>query len=88
MRVELLYFGVLKEQMGRAGETVELPDRTEVGALLLVLRNRTSNNQMEERVWQSLAVAVNREYAAVDLVLRDGDEVALLPPVSGGAGER
>jgi molybdopterin converting factor small subunit len=33
-------------------------------------------------------VAVNREYAAVDLVLRDGDEVALLPPVSGGAGER
>lgn len=35
-------------------------------------------------MWRSLAVAVNREYAPVDTVLREGDEVALLPPVSGG----
>ena len=35
------------------------------------------------RLWQSLAVAVNREYASLNAVLREGDEVALLPPVSG-----
>jgi hypothetical protein len=38
----------------------------------------------EERLWRSLAVAVNREYSSHGAVLRDGDEVALLPPVSGG----
>jgi len=42
------------------------------------------NNGIEARLWQSLAVAVNREYAAARVVLREGDEVALLPPVSGG----
>jgi len=36
-------------------------------------------------VWSALAVAVNREYAAASAVLHEGDEVALLPPVSGGA---
>jgi molybdopterin synthase catalytic subunit len=39
-------------------------------------------------VWSALAVAVNREYAAASAVLHEGDEVALLPPVSGGASER
>jgi molybdopterin converting factor small subunit len=38
----------------------------------------------EQRLWRSLAVAVNREYGSASIVLRDGDEVALLPPVSGG----
>lgn len=37
------------------------------------------------RMASSLAIAVNREYAAPDRVLQDGDEVALIPPVSGGA---
>jgi molybdopterin converting factor small subunit len=35
-------------------------------------------------MWDSIAVAVNQEYAKADVVLKDGDEVALLPPVSGG----
>lgn len=38
-----------------------------------------------ERLAPTLAVAVNREYAEADTVLKDGDEVALIPPVSGGA---
>jgi hypothetical protein len=54
------------------------------------MSNETSNDR-EDRLWQSLAVAVNREYCLRDAVLHDGDEVALLPPVSGGCcahGER
>jgi molybdopterin converting factor small subunit len=92
MRVRLLYFGVLRELLGGEDEVVELQAGATVGGLLGVLRERTSNNAtgdamgkgMDERVWQSLAVAVNREYAAADVALREGDEVALLPPVSGG----
>ena len=92
VQVKLLYFGVLKDLLGSAGEAVELPDGAKVMTLLRVLRQRTSNNRtsdttangMEERVWQNLAVAVNREYAGAGVLLHEGDEVALLPPVSGG----
>jgi molybdopterin converting factor subunit 1 len=82
MRVKLLYFGVLKDLFGREGETREVADGANVAALCDQLRGLTSNRI---EVWPSLAVAVNREYASVDRVLRDGDEVALLPPVSGGS---
>ena len=81
MRVNLLYFGVLKELLGTAGEPLELQEGANVSALYDHLRERTSNRE----AWPSLAVAVNREYASLDRVLRDGDEVALLPPVSGGS---
>jgi molybdopterin converting factor subunit 1 len=37
---------------------------------------------------QSTVLAVNREFARGDIVIQDGDEVALLPPVSGGAGNK
>ena len=39
----------------------------------------------EGGIWTALAVAVNQEYVGRDRVLADGDEVALLPPVSGGS---
>jgi molybdopterin synthase catalytic subunit len=39
------------------------------------------------RLTATLAVAVNREYAGPEVLLKDGDEVALIPPVSGGSGE-
>ena len=93
MRVKVLYFGILKDRFGVAEEQVELPGEGNVGELLGLLRGRTSNAAMEsgkvdgaqeERLWRSLAVAVNREYSSHGAVLRDGDEVALLPPVSGG----
>ena len=92
VRVKVLYFGVLRDLFGVSDEVAELPDEATVGELLGLLRGRTSNpstgGQADERLWRSLAVAVNREYGSSSIVLRDGDEVALLPPVSGGAGER
>ena len=91
MRVKVLYFGMLKDQFGAAEEQVDLPGEGNVGDLLGLLRGRTSNSPMseeaggaDEQLWRSLAVAVNREYASASIVLHDGDEVALLPPVSGG----
>ncbi|HEV2619829.1 MAG TPA: MoaD/ThiS family protein [Acidobacteriaceae bacterium] len=84
MRVTVLYFGMLKDLMGTTNETVVVPGDIAVRGLLEILQGRTSKSDMEERVWQGLAVAVNREYSGLDTVLREGDEVALLPPVSGG----
>ena len=88
MRVRLLTFGVLRERLCGLDETVELLEGATVGQLIEILRGRTSNDSMDkeadEGLWRSLAVAVNREYSSLAVVLRDGDEVALLPPVSGG----
>jgi molybdopterin converting factor subunit 1 len=88
MRVNLLTFGVLKDLLGGATEEVDLPEGATVADLLRILEQRTSNPSMGAKMWQSLAVAVNREYSSAAAVLRDGDEVALLPPVSGGAHAR
>jgi molybdopterin synthase catalytic subunit len=79
MQVRVLYFGVLKEVLSSNGGDVELPEGTTVAQLIEKLRKGASHP-----VWSALAVAVNREYAAASAVLHEGDEVALLPPVSGG----
>jgi hypothetical protein len=48
------------------------------------MANQIVNAQDDQQLWRSLAVAVNREYGSTSIVLQEGDEVALLPPVSGG----
>jgi molybdopterin converting factor subunit 1 len=86
MRVTVLYFGVLRDWFGVRDESIELDEGSSVGELLSLLLARTSNHAMAtEQLWRSLAVAVNREYGSLVDVLHDGDEVALLPPVSGGS---
>ncbi len=79
MEVRLLFFGVLKDLLAAGEESMQLTDGSTVAELLLQLRSRAAHP-----VWSALAVAVNREYATGALVLHHGDEVALLPPVSGG----
>jgi len=85
MRVKLLSFGVLKDLLRVGTEEIEVPAGSTVADVLQIVEQRTSNHRMNHEVWHSLAVAVNREYSSVGVVLRDGDEIALLPPVSGGA---
>jgi molybdopterin synthase catalytic subunit len=57
-----------------------VPEGTTVAQLLERLGAKAAHP-----VWSALAVAVNREYASGEAVLQEGDEVALLPPVSGGS---
>ena len=77
----MLFFGVLKEFFGAERDVVELADGATVGDLVTVLRD---GGDAEPAVWGSLAVAVNHDYVDAAHLLKDGDEVALLPPVSGG----
>ncbi len=68
---------------GRASDVLDLPADGRVADVLTHLRASVGRFSEYEK---SLAVAVNREYASAETVLRDGDEVAVLPPVSGGNG--
>lgn len=83
MRVTLLTFGMLRELLGNAAAPLELPAGATVGDVLKRCRALAPG---KDGLWSSVAVAVNQEYVRVGHRLEDGDEVALLPPVSGGAG--
>jgi molybdopterin converting factor subunit 1 len=82
MRVQVLFFGQLKDLTGRSSESLPLGDRATLGD---VLRHYVREFPTLGKLSASLALSVNQEYASPDAPLRDGDEVALLPPVSGGA---
>ncbi len=79
MRVRVFYFGVLRERLGGSQEWLKLVEGATVAQVLNVYRER-----LADFPWDSIAVAVNQEYAKADVVLEEGDELALLPPVSGG----
>lgn len=79
MHVRVLSFGVLKEVLGAEPMVLELPDGARVADLLADLGAKAP-------IMKSLgiAVSINAEYAAHSQLLQEGDEVGLLPPVSGG----
>jgi MoaE-MoaD fusion protein len=83
MQVRVLYFGALKDIFSKDREAIELPQDATVAMLLDHYRNTAPDHG---HFWDTLAVAVNTEYALPSQALSDGDEVALLPPVSGGSG--
>jgi molybdopterin converting factor subunit 1 len=82
MQVQVLYFGVLKDVLQRDREQIDLAGAPSVEKLLSQIRNSQPGRDLP---WNSLAVAVNQVYVQRDHILRAGDEVALLPPVSGGS---
>jgi MoaE-MoaD fusion protein len=81
MRVQVLFFGILKDVAGRSGEGVDLPDGSTVADLL---RHYESQFPRLHELLPSVALSVNQHYAGPGTVLGANDEVALLPPVSGG----
>lgn len=82
MRVRVIPFGILKDWMGAGVKTVELPEGAQVDALLERLGEGAPAQALK-----GIAVSVNAEYATASRVLKEGDEVGLLPPVSGGCPE-
>jgi len=84
MRVRVLFFGMLKDRMGKSSDLLELPDGASIRDLLA--HYETEVPRLKESL-PALAVAVNQVYASPEAKLKAGDEVALLPPVSGGSNE-
>ena len=81
MQIHVLLFGALKDLVGRSSETLELAEGATVAE---VLQHYSRLAPRFRAMLPSLALSLNREYANADAVLRSGDEVGLLPPVSGG----
>jgi molybdopterin synthase catalytic subunit len=82
MQIRVLFFGVLKDLSGRATEILDLPERSTLADLLNQCVATTP--ELEQHL-PGIAMSINHQFARASDILKTGDEVALLPPVSGGS---
>ena len=83
MRVHVLLFAALREAVGAKELFLELEAGASVADVLTALE---SDHPVLGKFRGRVLVSVNREHRSTDAPLKDGDEVAILPPVSGGSG--
>ena len=81
MNVDIRFFAIIREIVGRSAERREVPVGTTVGDLLSQL---IRENPRLERMRPVTMLMVNKAYVTPDHELHNGDELALIPPVSGG----
>jgi len=82
MRIHVLYFAVFRDKLGREDEAIELPAGACVrDAVELLAIRHPAIASLRAR----FRVAVNQDFTDDDHALRDGDELALIPPVAGGS---
>lgn len=82
MKVQVLYFAQARERAGRSAEALDVADGERLAGALAAIRR--AHPELDP-LWEHLAVAVDGVLAPADVELRAGAEIALLPPVSGGA---
>lgn len=83
--LKILYFAALRERIGRAEEDVPRPSTvTTIAQLIehLQARDPASANAFAQP--SLVRAAVNQEFASLGTTIRDGDEIAFFPPVTGG----
>lgn len=76
MRITIRYFASLRDEIGRSEDQPDLED----GMTIASAWQKLHGGDMPDRI----LAAVNQEYASPDHVLKEGDEVAFFPPVTGG----
>jgi molybdopterin synthase catalytic subunit len=82
MRVKVLFFGMLKDIVGRAEEHLDIPEN---GHLRGIFEHYAERFPALREMAGSIVLARNHEFSDLSSAVRDGDEIALLPPVSGGS---
>ena len=81
MQVRILFFGMLKDLAGRGSDLLTLPEPATLGDVFTHYEKITP--KLGE-IAASIAISINQEFASPDSQLNEGDEIAFLPPVSGG----
>ena len=82
MEIRVLFFGLLKDVCGRAEDDLHVPPGASAG---FVFDHYAARHPKLREMAQSIVIARNREFTTRAELLADGDELALLPPVSGGS---
>jgi len=85
MNIELRYFDSVRESLGRASESVALPEHVQtVGELRAYLRERGSPWKETLAEGRALRMAFNQEMTDATQCITEGSEIAFFPPVTGG----
>lgn len=82
--IKLLYFASLRERLGTGAESLELPAGIATVAMLRDALSQRGDVWTALTTMRNLRVAVNQTMVGFDTRLKDGDEVAFFPPVTGG----
>ncbi len=80
MKIQILFFGILKDIVGKSLRELKIDSKTSIADLKPILLEKF--NGLDE--FSNFSIAVNEEYVETDYVLQQNDIVALIPPVSGG----
>jgi sulfur-carrier protein len=80
MKIQLLFFGIATDLVGRNSLTYSIQENTSIKDL----KNLFIDDYVNLKNINEFAIAINEEYANEDLLIKDGDVVAIIPPVSGG----
>jgi sulfur-carrier protein len=84
VKITLLYFGRPRENLATSGETTELPEGVASVADLLAWLRMRDGNWASELADGRVRCAVNQQLGHLSAPVRDGDEVAIFSPISGG----
>jgi molybdopterin converting factor subunit 1 len=84
--VKVRLFAMLRERAGQSAIDVDVAEGATAAQVTAELGKRHGLTDLLARM--PVVMAINRDYADAGTVLRDGDELALIPPVSGGAAAR
>lgn len=80
MDIGILFFGITADISGLSTTNLDIEEGVDIKALREILHQKYPNLSN----YKNFSVAVNMEYATDDVILKNGDTVALIPPVSGG----
>ncbi|MFQ5677018.1 MAG: molybdopterin converting factor subunit 1, partial [bacterium] len=80
MKIKLRFFGQLRELAKTEETEIEVKDQTTVGDLVWLVGERYPNLREHLKV---VSFSIDNEYAPKETILNDGNEVGLLPPISG-----
>lgn len=83
MTIRVLFFGVLRDVTGVREDRIDIPEGSRLETVFAAYANRFP--RLNE-ISASIVLALNQQFAPQSAAVNDGDEVAFLPPVSGGSG--
>ena len=84
MTVKVRFFAALREQVGHDVIEISTPPSSDIAGLLANIREQLGDRVVAALNADNVRVALNREFAGDDCAIQDGDEVAFMPPITGG----
>lgn len=84
MAINVLFFAHLRDLAGMNAVELEIGDAQSARDLLTLMRGRVPDALIDALADESAMVSINQRYAGWGGVINDGDEIGILPPVSGG----